>query len=242
MAFERSFSVANQVEQTSFDAGLRDHMQRVFSIMAGGVGVTGITAWAVASTPLGALIFGTPLAFVAMLAPLAFILWLNFRIQAMSAAKAQGIFWAFCVAMGLSMGSIFMVYTGESVARAFFITAATFGAMSLWGYTTKRDLTNFGAILMMGAMGIMIAGLVNLGMAIFTGQGSSMLQWVTSVVGVVVFTGLTAFDTQRIKQTYAENWGTEANSKMAVMGALGLYLNFINAFQFLLSLIGNQRN
>ncbi|NDG05469.1 MAG: Bax inhibitor-1/YccA family protein, partial [Alphaproteobacteria bacterium] len=153
----------------------------------------------------------------------------------------QGIFWAFCASMGLSLASVFLVYTGESVARAFFITAATFGAMTLWGYTTKADLSKMGAFLMMGVFGLMIASLVNIGLALFTGESSSMLQWIMSVAGVAIFTLLTAWDTQRIKQTYAEHWGDEANGKLALMGALSLYLNFINAFQFLLQLIGQRR-
>ncbi|MBI1274249.1 MAG: BAX inhibitor (BI)-1/YccA family protein [Alphaproteobacteria bacterium] len=240
MAFNRTF-VAAPADRAAFDAGLRAHMQSVFNYMGGGVALSGALAWIVANTPLGALIFGTPLAWVVMLAPLGFIFYLNYKIRSISVARAQTLFWIFCGLMGLSMGAVFMVFTQESIARAFFITAATFAAMSLWGYTTKRDLSGFGAIMIMGVMGVFIAMLVNMGLAIFTGAASSMLQWVISVVGVLVFTGLTAFDVQRIKQTYAESWGVEANQKMAVMGALGLYLNFINAFQFLLSLMGSQR-
>ena len=234
------FGMGATTDRAAFDAGLRAHMQSVFNYMGGGVALSGVLAWIVANTPLAQLIFGTPLQWVVMLAPLGFMFYLNFKIQSISAARAQTLFWVFCGLMGLSLGSIFMVFTTESIARTFFITAATFGAMSLWGYTTKRDLTAFGGFLMMGVIGIFIAMIVNLGIALFTGEASSGLQWVISIIGVIVFTGLTAFDVQRIKQTYAENWGAEANQKMAVMGALGLYLNFINAFQFLLSLIGQR--
>jgi FtsH-binding integral membrane protein len=221
-------------DRVGFDAGLRAHMQRVFMLMAGALGVTGAIAFLVANTPMAQAIFGSPLKWLVMLAPLGFIFFLQFRWEKMSLAGLQGTFWAFSGVMGLSLASIFLVYTNESIARAFFITGATFAAMSLWGYTTKRDLSSMGAFLMMGMLGLFIAGLVNLFLQ------SSMLQWIVSVVGVGVFTLMTAFDVQRIKQSYAESWGAEANGKLAVMGALGLYLNFINAFQMLLSLIGNR--
>jgi hypothetical protein len=201
-----------------------------------GLGVTGLVAFLVASTPaLYVPIFTTPLKWVAMLAPLAFVFVLSWRFDRMSVGALQGLFWAFCGAMGVSMASIFLAFTGASVARVFFITAGTFAAMSLWGYTTKTDLSRFGSFLMMGLIGIVIAGLVN----IFV--GSSALQFAISVIGVIVFTGLTAYDTQNIKESYTEHFGAEANTKLAVMGALSLYLNFINLFQLLLQLIG-QRN
>jgi FtsH-binding integral membrane protein len=219
----------------SYDAGLRAHMQRVFNYMAGGLAITGLVAFLVANTFLAGLVFGTPLKWVAIFAPLVFMIYLNVKFQGMSASKAQTIFWLFCATMGLSMAALFMVFTGASVARAFFITAATFGAMSLWGYTTRADLSGFGSFLMMGVVGLLIAMVVNLFMA------SAAIQWVVSVLGVAIFTGLTAWDVQNIKQSYAEGWGAEANSKLAVMGALKLYLNFINAFQFLLTLTGDRR-
>ena len=227
--------VSSVSQAVSYDAGLRAHMQRVFNYMAGGLAITGVIAFLVANTSLAALIFGTPLKWVAMFAPMVFILYMNFKMQTISAARAQTLFWFFCGTMGLSMAAIFLVFTGASVARAFFITSATFATMSLWGYTTKRDLTSFGAFLFMGVIGLFIASVVNMFMA------SSMLHWIVSVLGVAIFTGLTAYEVQTIKQTYDEGWGTEANSKLAVIGALGLYLNFINAFQFLLSLIGDRR-
>ncbi len=219
----------------TFDQGLRAHMVRVFNYMGGGLALTGLLAFVVANTALAQIIFGSPLKWVAMFAPLGFVFYLNFKMETISAARAQTLFWLFCATMGISMAAIFMVFTGASVARAFFITGATFSGMALWGYTTKKDLTNFGSFLMMGVMGLFIAMLVNLFM------GSSMMQWIVSVAGVAIFTGLTAYDTQKIKQTYNASWGDEANNKLAVMGALSLYINFINAFQFLLSLTGDRR-
>jgi FtsH-binding integral membrane protein len=224
------------LDRVTFDAGLRAFMQRIFAYMGGGLAVTGIVAWMVANTPLAGMLYGTPLKYVVMLAPLGFILFMNFRMDTISVPTLRTLFWLFCATMGLSMGAIFLVYTGASVARAFFITGATFGAMSLWGYTTKKDLSDFGAFLMMGVLGIFIASIVNIFM------GSSMLQWMVSVAGVAIFTGLTAWDVQRLKQTYSDGFGVEANDKLAIFGALTLYLNFINAFQFLLSLIGDRRS
>lgn len=223
------------IDRAAFDEGLRKHMLRVYNFMTLGLGVTGLVAFLVASTPaLYVPIFGSPLKWVVMLAPLAFVLVLSWRFDRMSSGALQGLFWAFCAVMGLSMASVFLVFTGASVARVFFITAAMFAATSLWGYTTKTDLSRMGSFLMMGLVGIVIAGLVN----IFI--GSSALQFAISVIGVVVFTGLTAYDTQAIKEQYAEHWGEEANAKLAVMGALSLYLNFINLFQMLLHLMGQR--
>jgi hypothetical protein len=232
--FFRTSAVAAP-DRASYDAGLRAHMQRVFNYMAGGLAITGLVAYVVANTALAGFVFGTPFRWVAILSPLVFMIYMNVKLQSISASKAQTLFWLFCGTMGLSMGSIFLVYTQASIARVFFITAADFAAMSLWGYTTKRDLTGFGAFLMMGIMGLFIAMIVNMFMM------APMLYWVTSVIGVFIFTGLTAYDVQRIKQTYAAGWGTEANNKLAVIGALGLYLNFINAFMFLLRLMGDRR-
>lgn len=232
--------LSGSAQGVSFDAGLRAHMLRVYNYMAGGVAVTGLLAWLSVHTALANIVFQPGLNLVFMMAPLAFMLVLSFGVNRLSTGTAQALFWAFCASMGISMGSIFLVYTDASIARAFFITAATFGAMSLWGYTTKRDLSAFGAFMMMGVIGILLASVVNLVLALM-GTPSSMLNWVTSVIGVVVFTGLTAWDTQRIKQTYSDGYGLEANSKLAVMSALSLYLNFINAFTFLLRLIGDRR-
>jgi FtsH-binding integral membrane protein len=223
------------VDGASFDAGLRAHMLRVFNYMAGGLAITGVLAYVVANTALAQVIFGSPIRWLVMLAPFGFIMFMNIKMQTISASALRTLFWSFCGTMGLSMGAIFLVFTNESIARTFFITAGTFGAMSLWGYTTKRDLTSMGAFMMMGVWGLFIAMLVNLFLM------SSGLQWVVSIMGVVIFTGLAAYDVQNIKQMYAESWGTEANDKLAVFGALRLYLNFINAFQFLLQLTGTVR-
>jgi hypothetical protein len=218
-----------------FDAGLRQHMLRVYNYMGLGLALTGVIALAVSSTPaLYVPIFSTPLKWVVMLAPLAFVLFFSFRIQSMSASAAQSFFWAFCAVMGLSLASVFLVFTGVSIARTFFIAAAMFGATSLFGYTTKRDLSQFGSFLIMGLIGVVIASLVNLFL------GSSALQFVVSVVGILVFTGLTAWDTQAIKEQYAEHYDSESKQKLAVFGAFSLYLNFINLFQLLLQFTGQR--
>jgi FtsH-binding integral membrane protein len=222
------------IDRVGFDAGLRAHMQRVFNYMGGGLVLTGLIAFIVANTPLAGIIFGSPLKFLVMFAPLVFLMF-GMNFNSMTAAQAQTRFWTFCGLMGLSMAIVFLVFTGASVARAFFITGATFGAMSLYGYTTKRDLTAMGAFMMMGILGLFIAGIVNIFLM------SSMMQWVVSVAGVVIFTGLTAYQVQTIKQTYAESAGQEANDKLAVWGALSLYLSFINLFQYILQLTGTVR-
>lgn len=218
-----------------FSEGLRRHMLRVYNYMASGVLLTGIVAMLVASTPaLYQPIFGTPLKWVVMLAPLAFVFFFSFRIEKMSASTAQAAFWAFAVVMGVSLASVFLVFTNMSIARTFFIAASMFAAMSLWGYTTKRDLAKVGSFLFMGLIGVVIASIVNLFL------GSTMLQMIVSIVGVIVFTGLTAWDTQNIKAQYAEHHGHETNSKLAVSGALSLYLNFVNIFQLLLTFTGQR--
>ena len=218
-----------------FDEGLRRHMLGIYNYMALGLVLTGIVAFVVGTTPaIYVPIFTTPLKWVVMLAPLAFVLFMSFRMETMSASTAQLMFWAFCAVMGLSLASIFLVFTGNSIARTFFISAAMFGATSLYGYTTKRDLSKFGSFLMMGLIGVIIASVVNIFLA------SSALQFIVSVVGVLVFVGLTAFDTQTIKENYAEHMDSASKQKMAVFGALTLYLNFINIFQLLLSLTGDR--
>ncbi len=219
----------------AFDQALRRHMLRVYNFMTLGLVLTGLVAALVAGTPaLYVTIFGSPLKWVVMLAPLAFVFVLSWRFERLSAGALQMLYWAFCGVMGLSMASIFMVFTGVSVARVFFITAAMFAGTSLYGYTTKADLSKMGSFLMMGLIGIVIAGLVNILI------GSSMVQFVVSVVGVIVFSGLTAYDTQRIKEEFSELHAHEAATKLAVMGALSLYLNFINLFQMLLQLMGQR--
>jgi uncharacterized protein len=220
------------------DEGLRSFMLGVYNYMGLGLVITGLTAFLVAASPaLYIPIFTTPLKWVVMLAPLGFVFFLGARIHAMSVSTAQITFWLFCLVMGLSLASVFLVFTGESVARVFFITAATFGAMSLYGYTTKRDLSQFGSFLFMGLIGIVIAMVVNLFLA------SSALQFAISVIGVLVFTGLTAFDTQRLKEQYLTGLGGgDMVAKVSIMGALSLYLNFINLFMMLLQLLGVARS
>jgi len=217
------------------DAGLRAYMQRVYTYMAGGLALTGIVAYAAAASGFYQSIAGTPLIWIVMLAPLGFVLVLSFGIQRMSAGTAMLLFWFYAAVMGLSLGGIFLVYTGTSIARVFFITAATYGAMSLYGYTTKTDLSGFGSFLLMGLIGIVIASLVNLFI------GSNTLQFVISIIGVIVFVGLTAYDTQRIKEMYLESDTVEIADKKAVLGALALYLDFINLFMLLLQLFGQRR-
>jgi len=218
-----------------FDEGLRQHMLRVYNYMGLGLVLTGIVAFVVGSTPaLYVPIFSSPLKWVVMLAPLAFVLVFSFRMQSMSAAGAQMMFWAFCAVMGLSLASVFLVFTGTSIARTFFIAATMFGATSLYGYTTKRDLSQFSSFLIMGLIGVVIASLVNLFL------GSTALQFAISVIGIFVFIGLTAWDTQTIKEQYAENFDSESQQKLAVFGAFSLYLNFINIFQLLLTFTGQR--
>ncbi|TKD18222.1 MAG: Bax inhibitor-1/YccA family protein, partial [Mesorhizobium sp.] len=218
-----------------YDEGLRQHMLRVYNYMGVGLVITGVIAFVVASTPaLYVPIFSSPLKWVVMLAPLAFVLLFSFRIQTMSAAGAQAMFWAFCAVMGLSLASVFLVFTGTSIARTFFIAATMFGATSLYGYTTKRDLTQFSSFLIMGLIGVVIASIVNIFL------GSTALQFAISVIGIAVFIGLTAWDTQTIKEQFAENFGAESQQKLAVFGAFSLYLNFINIFQLLLNFTGER--
>jgi hypothetical protein len=218
-----------------YDEGLRQHMLRVYNYMGLGLVITGLVAFAVASTPaLYVPIFSSPLKWVVMLAPLAFVMIFSFKMQTMSAAGAQAMFWAFCAVMGLSLASVFLVFTGTSIARTFFIAATMFGATSLYGYTTKRDLTQFSSFLIMGLIGVVIASLVNLFL------GSTALQFAISVIGIAVFIGLTAWDTQTIKEQYAENFDAESQQKLAVFGAFSLYLNFINIFQLLLNFTGER--
>jgi FtsH-binding integral membrane protein len=217
------------------EAGLRAYMQRVYALMAGGLALTGVVAYAAAASGFYQSIAGTPLIWVIILAPLGFVLALSFGIKRMSAATAALLFWIYAAVMGLSLGGIFLVYTGTSIARVFFITAATYGAMSLYGYTTRTDLARFGAFLFMGLIGIVIASLVNIFLA------SSALQFAISIIGVIVFVGLTAYDTQRIKGMYLESDSGEIAEKKAVLGALALYLDFINLFMLLLQLFGQRR-
>jgi FtsH-binding integral membrane protein len=225
------------------DEGLRAYMLGVYNYMAAGVALTGITAyltWSLAVsngqlTPFGEALYNSPLKWVVMLAPLGFVLFMSFRAEAMSVGAAQLAFWAFAAVMGISLSSIFLVFTGQSITQIFFVTAATFGALSLWGYTTKRDISGWGSFLFMGLVGVILASIVNIFLQ------SSGLQFAVSVIGVLVFAGLTAYDTQRIKDTYyAVAGNAELAAKSAIMGALSLYLDFINMFMMMLNLFGNR--
>ncbi|HYH71518.1 MAG TPA: Bax inhibitor-1/YccA family protein, partial [Methyloceanibacter sp.] len=227
--------------------GLRAYMLRVYNYMASGVAITGVVAYLVYAmavvqtdagtqlTAFGNFMFTSPFKWVVIFAPLAMVFFISARINAMSLGTAQIAFWAFAALMGASISSIFLVYTGESMARVFFITAASFGALSLWGYTTSKDLSGWGSFLFMGLIGIIIASLVNLFV------GSTALQFAVSVIGVLVFAGLTAYDTQQIKEMYFAGDDSQTAGRKAVMGALRLYLDFINMFMMLLQLFGDRR-
>ena len=237
MAFENRRTVSGlAASQADIDVGLRKHMLRVYNYMTSGLLLTGIVAYMVAGSPtMLQAIFGTPLMWVVMLAPFGFIMVLSFGINKLSFSASQLLFWLFAAVMGLSMATIFIQFTGTSIARVFFITAGTFAGMSLYGYTTKTDLSRFGSFLIMGLIGIIIASVVNMFMA------SSALHFAISVIGVLVFVGLTAYDTQKIKEAYLEGDGTEVAGKKAIMGALSLYLDFVNLFMLLLHFFGDRR-
>jgi hypothetical protein len=225
----------------AFDAGLRSYMLSVYNYMASGVLITGIVALLFArggiDSPAAQLfINGGILKWVVILAPLGLVMWLSFGINRMSASTAKAIFWVYAVLMGLSLSTVLLVYTGASVAQTFFAAAAAFASLSLWGYTTKKDLSGFGTFLIMGLFGLIIAMLINMFMQ------SSALDLAISAIGVLLFAGLTAYDTQKIKSMYFVVQGTgEAVAKSAVMGALTLYLDFINLFLFLLRFMGDRR-
>ncbi len=237
MAFgsDRQTSFARATDSAVMDEGLRIYMLRVYNYMASALALTGVVAYIVANTPfLMNAIFGTPLMWVVMLAPLGMVFYLSARIHKMSIGGAQTAFWVFATLMGMSLASIFLIYTGTSIARVFFITAGLFGTMSLYGYTTKRDLTGMGSFLFMGLIGIILASVVNMFM------NSTALEFAISVIGVLVFVGLTAYDTQKIKNSYVEADSIDTAGKKAIMGALRLYLDFINLFLMLLRLFGNR--
>ena len=248
--------VAGRVDAAAVDAGLRAYMLRIYNYMSIGLAITGLAALGVYMaavtdvptpeairvgklflTPFGYAMFVSPLKWLFILAPLAMVFVISFGIQRLKPATAQMLFWVFAALMGVSLSSIFLVYTHTSIVRVFFITAASFGALSLYGYTTKRDMTGMGSFLLMGLFGIIIASLVNIFVA------SSMLQFVVSVVGVLVFAGLTAWDTQRLKNDYIYGYASQGGDiaeRAAITGALSLYLNFINLFTLLLQLLGQR--
>ena len=246
---KQSSSVRSSASEAIIDQGLRNYMLKVYNYMGSALLLTGFIALltfklAAVTSPSGELIgltslgnslYNSGLAWVVMLAPLAVVFYMSFGIAKMSASKAQTVFWIFASLMGLSLSSIFIAYTGTSITRVFFITAGTFGAMSIYGYTTKRDLTKFGSFLMMGLIGIIIASLVNIFMK------SSMMYFIISILGVLIFVGLTAYDTQKIKNMYLVSDSGELMGKKAIMGALTLYLDFINLFIMLLRLFGQRR-
>ncbi len=236
------------------DEGLRTYMLKVYNLMAVGLAITGVAAFltimlattndpsaAAATLPngkmltgLGVALYGSPLRWVVMLAPLAMVFFLSFRIQKMSVSAAQGTFWGYAALMGLSLSSIFLVYTGQSIVQTFFITAASFGALSLYGYTTKKDLSGMGSFLIMGLFGLIIASVVNIFLQ------SSAMGFAISAIGVLIFAGLTAYDTQKIKEMYFDGDDVATAGRKAIMGALTLYLDFINLFMFLLQFLGNR--
>jgi FtsH-binding integral membrane protein len=230
---------AKAASLSSTDEGLRKFMLKVYGYMSVGLGITGVVAWLfanafVAQNPLVVSLMQPPMAYLVMFAPLGIILWMSFGINRMSARTSQNLFWILAACYGISLASIFLVYTGATIARVFFIAASMFLSMSIWGYTTKRSLAKMGSFLMMGLIGLIIASIVNIFL------GSSALQFAMSVIGVIIFAGLTAYDTQVIKEIYVENENSEASSKKAVMGALKLYLDLLLLFQYLLMLFGNR--
>ena len=255
MAFENSpFRTGAQPQgyagtQVEVDQGLRAFMLGVYNNMVVGLGISGLVALGLsmvatattetgrlALTPIGQFLYASPFKWVLMLAPLAFIFIFSFRMDRMSASSARTMFWAFAAVMGASMSVLLLVFTGASVVRVFFITAAAFAGLSLWGYTTKRSLSGMGSFLIMGLIGLILASLVNIFLA------SSALQFAISLIGVLIFAGLTAYDTQRIKEMYFAGDDVAVAGKKAIMGALALYLDFINMFMMLLQLFGNRNN
>ncbi len=223
------------VPRAARDAGLRSYMLRVYNYMASGVLLTGIVALLFATSGLAEQVLVTPLRWLIILAPLGFVMAMSFGLNRMQTSTLQALFWAFAVAMGLSMSSIFLVYTGVSIAQTFFAVAAGFMGLSLYGYTTKRDLSGIGTFLIMGVVGLLVAMLINLFL-----QSTAMMLAI-SAIGVLLFAGLTAYDTQKIKSMYAYVAGTDMMGKVVIMGALNLYLDFVNMFMFLLSFMGNRR-
>jgi uncharacterized protein len=250
----QSRAVPGSRVDTSIDEGLRAYMIKVYNLMAMGLAITGLAALATVMmattndpsaavatlgngkmlTGLGAALYGSPLRWVVMLAPLGMVFFLSARVHTMSLSGAQTAFWVFAGLMGLSVSSIFLVYTAQSIVQTFFITAASFGALSLWGYTTRRDLTGMGTFLFMGLIGLIIAMVVNIFLA------SPAMQFAISAIGVLIFAGLTAYDTQKIKEMYFEGDEVLVAGRKAIMGALRLYLDFLNLFMFLLQFLGNR--
>lgn len=239
MQYENNGFSRGRSTSMALDEGLRAFMIKIYNYMALGLAATGATAYMVSNSPdLMETLFSSPLVWVVMLAPLGFVMALSFGVHKMRASTVQTLFWVYSVVMGLSLSTIFVLYTSTSIARVFFITSGTFAAMSLYGYTTKKDLSALGSFLFMGLIGIVLASIVNIFM------GSSALSFAISILGVGIFTGLTAYDTQKIKEMYAHmgQEQDETTQKAVVMAALTLYLDFINIFVMLLRLMGDRRN
>ena len=245
--FNRGAAVA---DQAVFDAGLRAHMVRVYNYMASGLALSGIVAFALFNFESAAALFFdvrvlasgrtavvglNMLGWIAIFAPIGLLLLTSFRAAQMSVTSVQAVYWAVTALMGVSLSLLLFRYTGASVARTFFVTAAAFGALSLYGYSTKRDLTAMGKFLFMGVVGLVLAGIVNM---IWP---SGTMSFIISAAGVLIFSGLIAYDTQKIKEQYADAWGSEAAEKVAIFGALGLYLDFVNLFQFLMAFMGQEK-
>ncbi len=223
------------VPRAARDVGLRSYMLSVYNYMASGILLTGIVAMLFANSGLAAQVMATPLRWLIILAPLGFVMVMSFGMHRLSTGTLQTLFWSFAVAMGLSMSTIFLVYTGVSIAQTFFAVSAGFLGLSLWGYTTKKDLSGWGTFLIMGVVGLFVAMLINLFLQ------STAMHLVISALGVLIFAGLTAYDTQKIKSMYAHVAGSDMMGKVVIMGALNLYLDFINMFMFLLSFMGDRR-
>jgi len=228
-------AIAVGVPTVARDAGLRSYMLKVYNYMASGVLLTGIVALLFANSGMAAQVMATPLRWVIMLAPLGFVFAMSLGVNRFSTGTLQLLFWAFAAVMGLSMSTVFLVYTGTSIAQTFFAVSAAFMGLSLYGYTTKKDLSGFGTFLIMGVVGLLVAMVINMFLR------SPAMQLAISAIGVLIFAGLTAYDTQKIKSMYAYVAGTEMMGKSVIMGALQLYLDFINMFTFLLSFMGDRR-
>ena len=243
MVDRNNYYSVSPAQKAEIDEGLRAYMLTVYNYMASALALTGLAAYVTANTPAllnlfysvqGGMLAPTMLGYIVMFSPLAFVLALSFGVNRMQASTMQMVFWGFSGVMGLSLSNILLMYTGASVAKTFFVTAAAFGSLSLYGYTTKKNLSGFGSFLIMGLFGLIIASVVNMFMQ------STMMEFVISVIGVLIFAGLTAYDTQRIKLMYLESDHSEIASKKAIMGALSLYLDFINMFLYLLRFMGNR--
>jgi len=235
--FNRINTSTRTVDQAYIDEGLRAHMLRIYNYMSAALALTGIVAWFGASSGIYVSLASTPLIFVIMLAPLGVVLYFASRINNMTVSRAQSVFWVFAGLMGLSLSYIFLAYTGTAIFQTFFITAGAFAGLSIWGYTTKKDLSAMGTFLIMGLIGIIIASVVNMFI------GSAQLHFIVSVLGVIIFAGLTAWDTQKLKRDWinrVQHSGEVVAEKSAIMGALTLYLDFINLFLFMLQFMGRR--